>query len=309
MRSVVWSPRYACDIGSHVFPTRKYQLVLEHLTARGEVAPAQVHEPEPVPRELLQLVHTPAYMNDFFGLRPTSRVLLSELPITAAIRDAAVLAAGGTLLAARAALRDGAAMHLGGGFHHAMPDHAEGFCYLNDIAVALRILQHERVLSRAAVIDTDVHQGNGTARIFQDDPSVFTFSIHQENNYPVKETSDWDIGLDNGTGDDTYLELLAEAVPRVLERSRPEIVLMVAGADPYREDQLGGLGLTLEGLWRRDQLVVEECARRGVPVVGLLAGGYARRVEDTIRIHAATARAVLAWDGPPTQVATSSRQD
>jgi acetoin utilization deacetylase AcuC-like enzyme len=188
-------------------------------------------------------------------------------------------------------------MHLGGGLHHAMPDHAEGFCYVNDVAVALRGLLTEGHIRRAAVIDTDVHQGNGTARIFQGDPSVYTFSIHQENNYPIKETSDWDIGLDDGIGDDAYLEILAAAVPRILDRAQPDLVAMVAGADPYYDDLLGGLSLSLDGLARRDRLVVDTCARHGVPVVGMLAGGYARRLEDTVAIHAATARAVLAWDG------------
>jgi acetoin utilization deacetylase AcuC-like enzyme len=295
MRKVVWSPHYACDIGVHVFPTRKYALVLDSLLASGDVTRAQVVEPEPAPREQLELVHTAAYLDDLYALRQTQRVLLSELPITAEIRDASLLAAGGTILALRQALTDGACMHLGGGFHHAMPDHAEGFCYLHDVAVGLRVLQQERRIARAAVIDTDVHQGNGTARIFQDDTSVFTFSIHQENNYPLKEASDWDIGLEDGTGDEEYLERLAWAVPRILERARPDVVCMVAGADPYCEDVLGGLGLSRAGLAERDRLVVEECARRGAPVVGLLAGGYARLPEDTVRIHAETARAVLAW--------------
>ena len=223
-------------------------------------------------------------------------MLRSELPITAAIRDAALLAAGGTLLAARAALEDGAAMHVGGGFHHAMPDHAEGFCYVNDIAVAIRALQAERCIHQVAVIDTDVHQGNGTARIFQNDASVWTFSIHQENNYPVKEVSDLDLGLDDGTGDAAYLAALDGALPLALA-TQPDIVFMVAGVDPYFDDLLGGLALTHDGLWARDRLVVNTCARAGVPVVGLLAGGYARRESDTVLAHVHTTHAVLAWDG------------
>ena len=151
------------------------------------------------------------------------------------------------------------------------------------------------MIERAAVVDTDVHQGNGTARIFQDDASVYTFSMHQENNYPIKERSDWDIGLPDGIGDADYLDLLGDAVPRILDSHQPGLVVMVAGADPYREDQLGGLGLSVDGLQARDQTVVEACARRGIPVVGLTAGGYARRLDDTIMIHVNTTRALQTW--------------
>lgn len=310
MRWVISAAAYECDIGPHVFPTIKYRLVRELLLAGGVVRPEQILEPQPVDRAALERVHTAAYMEDFLQLRATARVLRSELPITAAIRDAAILAAGGTLLAAHKALESGAAMHIGGGFHHAMPDHAEGFCYINDIAVAIRALQAEGRIERAAVVDTDVHQGNGTARIFQDDASVWTFSIHQENNYPVKERSDHDIGLDDGTADDDYLAALAGAMPRVLE-SRPELVFMVAGVDPYREDLLGGLALTMAGLEARDRLVVNTCASAGVPVVGMLAGGYARRTEDTVTAHANTTRAVLAWKagGAPSIAAAATAVD
>lgn len=298
MSWVVWSARYECDIGPHIFPTQKFRLTLERLLAAGDITRAQLLEPEPIEPAQLALVHTPIYLADFLALRPSQRVLRSELPITADIRDAYLLAAGGTLLAARRALADGAAMHLGGGYHHAMPGHAEGFCYVNDIAVAIRVLQREQRIERAAVIDTDVHQGNGTAVVFQGDPKVFTFSIHQEHNYPLKERSDWDIGLEDGTGDAEYLAELEPAVLQILETHAPELVIMVAGADPYREDQLGGLGLTLDGLARRDRLVVDACAARGIPVVGLMAGGYARQLGDTIEVHANTARVVLSWSPP-----------
>ncbi len=294
MRCVVYSAAYECDIGPHVFPTRKYRLVLEQLLDSGVVTRDQVLEPTPIDRASLEYVHSRAYVDDLLALRSTERVLRSELPITAEIRDSAILAAGGTLLAARQALEHGAAMHLGGGFHHAMPDHAEGFCYVHDVAVAIRVLQIERRIDRAAIIDTDVHQGNGTARIFQDDARVWTFSIHQENNYPIKERSDHDIGLDDGTGDEAYLAALDTAMPLALA-TRPDLVFMVAGVDPYKEDQLGGLALTLEGLEARDRLVVDACGRAGVPLVGLTAGGYARRTADTVTAHVNTTRAVLAW--------------
>ena len=297
MRCLVYSDRYECDIGEHVFPTSKYRQVVDALCPPGAEPRWRIVVPEPADRAVLELVHTPAYLDDFLGLRTTPRVLLSELPLTAEIRDAYLLAAGGTLEAAERALEDGAAMHIGGGFHHAMPDHAEGFCYIHDVAVAIRALRRAGRLRRAVVIDTDVHQGNGTARIFQGDSSVFTFSIHQENNYPVKEQSDWDVGLDDDTGDEDYLAVLATVVPQILDRVRPDLVFMVAGADPYREDRLGGLGLSIDGLRQRDRLVISACAERGLPAVGVLGGGYALRLEDTVQIHVNTALEVLAWDG------------
>jgi acetoin utilization deacetylase AcuC-like enzyme len=201
---------------------------------------------------------------------------------------------GGTTLAAREALTRGFGVNLGGGFHHACPDHAEGFCYLNDIAVAIRTLQHEGRVLRAAIVDCDVHQGNGTARAFRGDDTVFTFSLHQQRNYPTpKEPGDLDVGLDDGTGDAEYLERLEQALERVWE-SAPELVIYQAGADPYREDQLGGLALTIEGLAARDLMVLEGGARRGVPVAVTLGGGYARRLDDTVQIHLATCRQVFA---------------
>lgn len=299
MRKIVYSDRYECDIGPHVFPTQKYRLVVEQLLVGGHVARHQVLEPEPASRQIVERVHTAAYLEDLVNLRRTQRVLLSELPITSEIRDAAFLACGGSILAATHALADGSAMHIGGGFHHAMPDHAEGFCYLHDVAVALVHLLDSGRIERAAVIDTDVHQGNGTARIFQSDARVFTFSIHQENNYPIKEQSDWDIGLDDGTGDEAYLRLLDAAVNRILAKSQPDLVCMVAGVDPYGEDLLGGLSLSLAGLRARDRLVVSHCAAAGVPVVGFLAGGYARRPEDTVAAHVHTTLEVLSWNGAP----------
>ena len=295
MHRVVYAGAYEIDIGRHVFPTEKFRLVAERLIGDGVITPDDILAPLPLGRAALERVHTADYLDDFLALRPTWRVQRSELPISAAIRDAYCLAAGGTLAAARLALQHGAAMHLGGGYHHAMPAHAEGFCYLNDIAVALRVLLDEGAIARGAVIDTDVHQGNGTARVFHGDPAVFTFSIHQENNYPMKEQSDLDIGLPDGIEDAAYLAALEPAVHQVLQAHDPDLVLMVAGADPYREDLLGGLRLSLDGLRRRDALVVRACAERGVPVVGLTAGGYARVLADTVAIHCNTTREILAW--------------
>jgi len=292
--AVVHSPGYFCDIGVHVFPMEKFGLLRERLVALGEVAADAVLEPAPASREDLLRAHTPQYLDDLEQLRWTRRTLTSELPLTAGIVRAYFLAAGGTTLAARESLERGFGINLGGGFHHACDDHAEGFCYVNDIAVAIRALQHEGRVRRAAVVDCDVHQGNGTARIFRDDDSVFTLSLHQERNYPLpKESSDLDIGLDDGIEDAAYLDLLGPALERAWGAG-PDLVVYQAGADAYREDQLGGLGLTLDGLAARDRLVLEGCARRGIPVAITLGGGYARHLEDTVQAHLATCRMALA---------------
>jgi acetoin utilization deacetylase AcuC-like enzyme len=295
--AVVWSAGYACDIGAHVFPVEKYALVHDALVAGGDVARGDVLAPEPPPRALLEGAHDPDYLDDLEAARWTERTARSEMALDAGIVRAFALGAAGTTLAAREALRRGVGVHVGGGLHHAYAGHAEGFCYLNDLAVAVRALQRDGSITRAAVVDLDVHQGNGTAHIFRDDPAVFTLSVHQESNYPVpKERGDLDIGLDDGVGDAAYLAALAPALERVWAR-RPQLVLYQAGADPYAGDQLGGLALSFEGLAERDRRVLEGCVRRGIPVVTTLGGGYARRLEDTVRIHATTCRLALALAG------------
>ena len=281
---VVFSPEYECEIGPHVFPTQKFRLVRDGLIAAGLLEGVDVVCPEAAPREDLLLVHTAEYLEDLDQLRWTARTRMSELPLTAGVVRAYVLAAGGTTRAAREALSRRFAVHLGGGFHHAFADLASGFCYINDLAVALRVLMRDGRIARAAVVDCDLHQGNGTAHVFRDDPAVFTFSIHQEHLYPVKERGSLDIGLENGAGDEEFNRRLADALPRVWEH-RPEIVLYQAGADPYEDDQLGALRLTIDGLLERDRLVLEGCAAHGIPAVVTLGGGYARRVSDTVRIH------------------------
>jgi acetoin utilization deacetylase AcuC-like enzyme len=281
---VIYSPEYECDIGPHVFPTQKFRLVRDGLITAGLLDAASVVCPEALPDADLLLVHTAEYLADLEQLRWTPRTRLSELPLTRGVVRAYLLAAGGSVRAAREALAGGVAVHLGGGFHHAFADLASGFCYINDLAVAIRVLQRDGRIRRAAVVDCDLHQGNGTAHVFRDDPAVFTFSIHQEHLYPVKERSDLDIGLENGAGDDVFNGRLAGALPRVWDH-RPELVLYQAGADPYEDDQLGALRLTIPGLIERDRLVLEGCAERGIPVVVTLGGGYARKVSDTVRIH------------------------
>jgi len=290
----VYSPSYYCDIGEHVFPIRKYRLVYEALVRDGDIPPERFLEPDPATPQDLLLVHTDQYVKDLLEVRYSTRMMWSELPLTEEIVRAYLLATGGTILACRRALEEGLSVNLAGGFHHAFPDHAEGFCYVNDVAVAIRRLKADGLIRRAAVVDCDVHQGNGTAFIFQAEPSVFTFSIHQENNYPPKQRSDLDIGLPDGVDDQGYLAELERHLPAVLDRSRPDLVVYLAGADPYREDLLGGLDLTLEGLRRRDELVVGECRRRAIPVATVLAGGYAVDTTQTVAAHHATCRVMWA---------------
>lgn len=285
----VFHQAYQMDIGDHVFAMDKYSLVLDILRREGYATEHAIRRPEPATSEQLRLVHTAAFLADFDAHRMTPRTMFAELPISADIVDGFKLMAGGTILAARLALEAGVAMHIGGGFHHAFADHAEGFCYLNDIAIAIRQLSAEGRIRRAAVIDVDLHQGNGTAHIFSADPEVFTFSIHQEDLYPAKQESDIDIGLPMFTDDEAYLEKLGGIVPARIAEARPDLVIYVAGADPFERDQLGNLSLTMDGLRRRDELVARACHDRGWPMVAVLAGGYAPDKNDTARIHANTA--------------------
>jgi acetoin utilization deacetylase AcuC-like enzyme len=288
----VYSPGYEVDIGAHVFPTSKYRLIRESLLRSGEASEQTIVCPIHPAREELERVHTPELLDDMQLLRRSARTIRSELPLTREIADAYLLAAGGTIAACRKALTEDSrtCCHIGGGFHHAFADHAEGFCYINDIAVGIRAMQQEGRVTRAMVIDCDLHQGNGTAHIFQQDPTVFTFSIHQENNYPSKEKSDLDIGLEDGADDATYLSALSAAVPTIIRNHKPELIVYVAGADPYYDDQLGGLRLTMDGLGQRDRLVLQGAAASRIPVVTVTAGGYARQISDTVAIHAQTCR-------------------
>ena len=292
---VVWSPSYEVDIGPHVFPTRKYRMVRERLLSLGIVGEGDFVQPEPVGYEILARVHTPEYLRkireDCFS--PLERYEL-EVPFSRALELAARTCCGGTLLAGRMALEDGVAVHLGGGFHHAFADHGEGFCLLNDVAVAAMTLLEEGAVSQVLVVDLDVHQGNGTAAIFGGDRRVCTVSIHQERNYPaLKPTSDLDFGLPDGIGDEAYLATLEATLDRALDRCTPQIAFYLAGADPYCEDQLGGLGLTKEGLRERDAMVLRTLRTHGIAVAVTLAGGYAWKECDTVEIHAATVAAAV----------------
>jgi acetoin utilization deacetylase AcuC-like enzyme len=289
---VVTSDGYEIDIGPHVFPTRKYRLVRERLLAEGTIGAADLVEPKPATDSQIRLAHTAGYVGKMFldGFSEYERMQL-EIPYNDTIRAAAWLCASGSIEAGSLARRHGVAIHLGGGFHHAFADHGEGFCLVNDVAVAIRALQRSGEIARASVIDLDVHHGNGTAAIFAGDADVFTFSMHQEHNYPAKKPrGSLDVGLADGTGDAEYLARLRECLPAAIEGHQPELIFYLAGADPFRHDQLGGLGLTFGGLRDRDAFVLDAARRAGVPVAVVLAGGYAKEPDDTVEIHCTTVR-------------------
>jgi len=287
---LIYHDGYDLNLGAHVFPSQKYRLVRDRLLAQHLAAPADFLEPPPATDEDILRVHTSEYVHKLRHNRLTDlEQARMEIPYSKQLIEACWLAAGGSILAGQSALRDGWSSNIGGGFHHAHPAHGEGFCVIHDVAVAIRRLQHDASVERAMVVDTDVHQGNGTAAIFAHDPSVYTFSIHQENNYPQrKPPSNMDVDLEDGVGDEEYLSTLDGHLTRALKEFDPQIIFYVAGADPYREDQLGGLALTQEGLRQRDAMVFQQARRRSIPVAITLAGGYARRVEDTVSIHTAT---------------------
>jgi acetoin utilization deacetylase AcuC-like enzyme len=232
-------------------------------------------------------VHTPEWVRKLkTGTLTPNEAMMLEVPYSAELVEAVWLAAGGSILAAQSALRDGFGCNLGGGFHHAHAAHGEGFCAIHDVAVAIRRLQADGAIRKAMVVDSDVHHGNGTAHIFADDPSVFTLSIHQLNNYPAnKPASTVDLDLDDRVEDEEYLDILLPEVQRGIVEFQPDMVFYVGGADPFCEDQLGGLSLTKKGLQERDRGVFRAARSRGIPVMTTLAGGYARRVEDTVGIH------------------------
>ncbi len=290
---LVYSDQYDLNLGNHVFPSVKYRLTKEKLLRDGVARAEDFIEPAPATDDDVALVHHRDYIRKLkTGSLSYVEILRLEIPYSPELVRAVWLCAGGSTLAGRLALQDSVAVNLGGGFHHAYPEHGEGFCVIHDVAIAIRCLQKEKTLERVMTVDCDVHQGNGTAAIFGADPTVFTLSIHQENNYPYpKPPSNIDINLADGVGDEEYLEQLEEGLERAFKEFEPELLFYLAGADPYGGDQLGGLKLTLEGLERRDRMVYEKARARKVPVAVTLAGGYARQLEDTIQIHTNTIRA------------------
>ncbi len=287
---LVYHKGYDLNLGEHVFPSQKFHLIAELLLRDGIAAKDDFLTPNPASDEDILRVHTADWVRKLkTGTLTASEQMRLEVPYSPELVEAFWLAAGGTILAAQSALRDGFGCNLGGGFHHAHPDHGEGFCAIHDVAVGVRRLQADGAIRKALIVDTDVHHGNGTAAIFRGDANVFTLSIHQENNYPAhKPSSTVDLNMGDRADDDEYLAALIPAVQSALDEFRPDIVFYVGGADPYCEDQLGGLSLTKQGLMLRDRKVFEESRKRGIPVATTLAGGYARRVEDTVRIHVNT---------------------
>jgi acetoin utilization deacetylase AcuC-like enzyme len=316
---LIYSDNYYLPIGQHVFPAEKYRRVHRQLIDSGVADSSDFLTPHPASDQDILLVHTPQYVNKLkTGTLSAREELELEIPYSTELVDAFWLAAGGSILAAESALQDGVAVNIGGGFHHAFPDHGEGFCMIHDVAVAIRRMLRDNKIRTAMTVDCDVHQGNGTAAIFagtrtasQPLPSsgpvaltkrplmrgahtgdVFTISLHQENNYPAwKPPSSIDVDLPDGITDDDYLAWLDNALSSGLRQFTPDLICYIAGADPYREDQLGGLALTIEGLKKRDELVFRMAKARGIPVMVTYAGGYAHRVEDTVTIHCNTVAA------------------
>jgi acetoin utilization deacetylase AcuC-like enzyme len=294
MPLTVWSSaRYTFPLpAGHRFPVEKYAMLRERVVSEGIVAPERVLDPAGAADDVLRRVHTADYVRRFTdGVLDAAEVRRLGFPWSPALVERSRRAVGGTIAAARHALTHGIAMNLAGGTHHAFPDHGEGFCVFNDVAIAIRVLQSEGTMRRAAVIDLDVHQGNGTHAIFAGDDAVFTFSMHGGRNYPFhKVAGTLDIELDDGTGDDEYLQRLSDALPRVLERASPDLVLFIAGADPHEGDRLGRLKLTFEGLARRDAYVLERCREVGLPVAITIGGGYGANIADSVAVHTTTAR-------------------
>jgi len=319
---LIYSDEYYLPIGQHVFPAEKYRRVHRSLIEQGIADPSDFLTPQLASDQDILLVHTPGYVNKLkTGTLSAREEMQLEVPYSPELVRAFWLAAGGSILAAENALKDGVAINIGGGFHHAFPDHGEGFCMIHDVAVAIRRMQRDGKIRTAMTVDCDVHQGNGTAAIFagtatvsQPLPSqgpaiagkrplmrgahagdVFTISLHQENNYPaLKPPSSIDVDLPDGITDDDYLAWLDNALSSGLRHFEPDLICYIAGADPYREDQLGGLSLTMPGLKQRDELMFQVAKTRNIPVMATYAGGYAQRVEDTVAIHCNTVVAATA---------------
>ena len=295
----VYHPSYQVALPpGHPFPMSKYGLLKEQLVAEGILTAGDILQPEPLDTSILELVHSREYL---FKLE-SSRLSATEqrrlgLPWSEALWQRSRLASAGTLLAARAALDHGLAGNLAGGTHHAFADHGEGFCALNDVAIAVRKLQAERAIKRAAIIDLDVHQGNGTASIFEEDDQVFTFSMHGDRNYPLaKMRSNLDVPLKDGVGDIEYLDALRRHLPTVLDNANADIVFYLAGVDVAAGDRYGKLNLTDEGIRARDRCTVEAVRSRGAPLAIVLAGGYAATRARTAQLHAHAFREAVAYE-------------
>ena len=287
------SARYTITLPpGHRFPIAKYALLRDAVIGTGLVEQANVHEPDRASVDSLRLVHTERYVRAVMdGTLSDAEQRRIGLPWSESLVERSCRAVGGTVEAATAALDFGLTMNLAGGTHHAFPDHGEGFCVFNDVAVAIRTLQRDGRIRRAAVIDLDVHQGNGTHAVFADDASVYTFSMHGGRNYPFhKVPGTLDVELPDGTGDEAYLTALASALPKVISAAAPDLVIYLAGADSHEGDRLGRLRLTFDGLARRDVMVLDACREVGIPVAITIAGGYGSNIEDSVQVHLNTVR-------------------
>ncbi len=284
------SARYTPPMGNHSYPMDKYRLVPERLLAEGILTPEEIVEPQPIALEDILRVHTPEYVHAFLnGTLERKALLRLGLPWSRQLVHRAFAVIGGTLGAARAALRDGIAANLAGGTHHAFADHGEGYCIFNDLVIVLRRLRTEDRIGRTLILDLDVHQGNGTAALCQTDPDTFTFSMHAANNYPAhKEHSSWDIALPDDTTDEQYLGRLEESLAVLLERARPDLILYQAGVDVLRGDRFGKLALSMAGVGERDQIACNFARRAGIPLVVTLGGGYARDINRIVTAHCQT---------------------
>ena len=290
---LIYSDKYDLNLGTHVFASVKYKLIHDRLIQERLARAEDFLEPNPADDTDVLLVHTEEYVRKLkTGTLSEFELARLEIPYSPEMVRAAWLSAGGSILAGREALAHGAAVNIGGGFHHAFPGHGEGFCAIHDVAIAIMKLLAEEKIRRAMTVDLDVHQGNGTAFIFARNSEVFTFSMHQESNYPLdKPASDLDVGLRDGCQDEEYLHLLRQNMEHALGRFSPDLIFYVAGADPYEHDQLGGLSLTLAALHERDWIVFGMAREKKIPVAATLAGGYAVRLDDTVAIHVGTVRA------------------
>lgn len=283
----IYSDKYwMVDTKNHVFPIAKYRMIYESLLSQG-ARPIDFLHPSASPEEDLLLVHSSRYVKRVReGRLSSSELAVLEIPFSEELVDFFLLMVGGTTAAAEIALETGLSFHIGGGFHHAFAEHGEGFCVFNDVAVALEKMIRLEKIKKAFIVDCDVHQGNGTASIFQDKDYAFTFSIHQMDIYPAKKSySSLDVGLWSGDGDEQYLGQINKYFPMLYEKEDPDLIFYLAGADPYERDQLGGLDITREGLRERDRIIIEGARKLGIPLVIILAGGYAYDVEDTVLIH------------------------
>lgn len=280
---------------NHRFPLAKYSLLRKRLEESGLIPTEDLLVPDAATDEELLLVHTQEYLHQVSdGLLAQKAIRRIGLPWSPELVERSRRSVGGTIAASRWALREGIAFNLAGGTHHAHRGHGAGYCIFNDVAVAVRTMQREVGIKRVVILDCDVHQGDGTASIFADDPSVFAFSIHAEKNYPFhKVAGDLDVALPDGTGDEAYSEALGVGVGQALMRANADLAIYLAGADPYKDDHLGRLALTKEGLVSRDRIVLEACQLRGLPVAVVMSGGYARRIEDVVDIHFNTIRVAL----------------